>query len=425
MIKKLKPKSEFAKNVLTLMTGTTIAQAIPIAISPILTRLYTPEDFGSYSLFVSIITFFSVISTARYEMAIVLPKSEKEAINILALSFIVSVVIAFVLSLILIVFKNKIMNFVGYELGDFIYFMPLIVLLSGISQSLYNWASRKKFFSLISKTNIWQSIGSSMFQLFLGYINFDKGLILGNIIGRFFSFFIYIFQFLKNDVKLLKFVNPIAIFYQMKKYKAFPMVNTIHVIIDMAKIHGVIILISILFGTKILGFYALSLRALQIPVSLIGVAIGEVLYQKFSVMKNNNECIYPYVKKIIYILFIVALPIFLIFFLYGPKIFMYVFGKNWEIAGIYSQILSPYIFLHFLLSPISTLPLIFNKQKEILILSLIGNFLFVGVFLVCAKLNFLTILKLLSLTQVLFYLYLFFWYNKLLKNQKCNNTYEK
>jgi len=50
MINKLKLKSEFAKNVLTLMTGTTIAQAIPIAISPILTRIYTPEDFGVFAL---------------------------------------------------------------------------------------------------------------------------------------------------------------------------------------------------------------------------------------------------------------------------------------------------------------------------------------------------------------------------------------
>lgn len=61
MITKLKPKSEFSKNVLTLITGTTIAQAIPIAISPILTRIYTPEDFGVFALFVSLVGFISVI----------------------------------------------------------------------------------------------------------------------------------------------------------------------------------------------------------------------------------------------------------------------------------------------------------------------------------------------------------------------------
>ena len=46
MIKRLKPKSEFGRNVLTLLTGTTVAQIIPMASMPILTRLYVPEEFG-------------------------------------------------------------------------------------------------------------------------------------------------------------------------------------------------------------------------------------------------------------------------------------------------------------------------------------------------------------------------------------------
>jgi len=68
-----KSKSDFKKNVLTLMAGTTIAQAIPIAISPILTRLYTPEEFGLFALFLAIVSIFGVVATMRYEMAIVQP----------------------------------------------------------------------------------------------------------------------------------------------------------------------------------------------------------------------------------------------------------------------------------------------------------------------------------------------------------------
>ena len=84
MLTKLKPKSEFTRNVLTLMTGTTIAQAIPIAISPILTRLYTPKDFGVLALFVAITSIFGSIANGRYELAIMLPKKDEDAINIFA-----------------------------------------------------------------------------------------------------------------------------------------------------------------------------------------------------------------------------------------------------------------------------------------------------------------------------------------------------
>jgi len=81
MLTKFKPKSEFSRNVLTPMTGTTITQAIPIAISPILTRIYTPEDFGVLALFVAITAIFGGIANGRYELATMLPKKDKYGIG--------------------------------------------------------------------------------------------------------------------------------------------------------------------------------------------------------------------------------------------------------------------------------------------------------------------------------------------------------
>ena len=86
MINKLKPKSEFSRNVLTLMTGTTIAQAIPIAISPILTRIYTPEEFGIFALYMAFISIGAAIVTGKYEMAILLPKRNEYAKYLVVIS---------------------------------------------------------------------------------------------------------------------------------------------------------------------------------------------------------------------------------------------------------------------------------------------------------------------------------------------------
>ena len=98
--------SEFNRNVLTLMTGTTIAQAIPIAITPILTRIYTPEDFGVFAIFIAITSIFSVIVNWRYDIAIMLPKKDEEAINILALGFIISCIISLILLILVFFFKR-------------------------------------------------------------------------------------------------------------------------------------------------------------------------------------------------------------------------------------------------------------------------------------------------------------------------------
>ena len=132
MIEKLKPKSEFSRNVLTLMTGTTIAQAIPIAISPILTRIYTPEDFGVVALFMAIVMIFGSIISARYEFAIMLPEKEVDAINLVALSILIMIIISFTLFMIIIfnidLFTKLLKN---NELRLWLYFIPLIVFFWG------------------------------------------------------------------------------------------------------------------------------------------------------------------------------------------------------------------------------------------------------------------------------------------------------
>lgn len=80
-------KSSFNKNVLTLATGVSIGQAIPLLISPILTRIYSPEDFGILALFLSIATLISVISSGRYEQAIMLPDTDEEAMHLTVISW--------------------------------------------------------------------------------------------------------------------------------------------------------------------------------------------------------------------------------------------------------------------------------------------------------------------------------------------------
>lgn len=90
MISKLKPKSEFSRNVLTLMTGTTISQALPIAVAPILTRIYSPEDFGLFAFYFAIVSILAVLATGRYELAIALPKKRDDAYQIVILSSIIS-----------------------------------------------------------------------------------------------------------------------------------------------------------------------------------------------------------------------------------------------------------------------------------------------------------------------------------------------
>ena len=94
MLRKLIPQSTYARNVITLMTGTAFAQALPIAVSPILTRLYSPAEFGVFAMYLAVASILGVLVTGRYELAILIPKQDRDAIHIAALSAALSVLLS-------------------------------------------------------------------------------------------------------------------------------------------------------------------------------------------------------------------------------------------------------------------------------------------------------------------------------------------
>ena len=189
MLKRFKPKSEFNRNILTLLTGTTIAQAIPIAISPILTRIYTPEDFGIFAIFLAITLIIGSIANGRYELAIMIPKKDEDAINIFALGFIITTSISFTLLILVLIFKTYFTYLLkNEEIGVWLYFVPISVFFFGIFNILNYFNNRKKNYKDISNANILKSIVAAIIQLSIGLIQQGAtGLISGQIISQFFA----------------------------------------------------------------------------------------------------------------------------------------------------------------------------------------------------------------------------------------------
>ncbi len=97
-------KNEFFKNVATLISGTTLAQAFSVVIYIVLSRIYTEEDFGIFGLYMNILNITIIFSTAKYELAILLPKSDRESVNLLGLSGLISVGVSLLLLLIVCLF---------------------------------------------------------------------------------------------------------------------------------------------------------------------------------------------------------------------------------------------------------------------------------------------------------------------------------
>ena len=413
VLSKLKPKSEFSRNVLTLMTGTTIAQAIPIAISPILTRLYSPEDFGILALYMSIASLLAVVATGRYELAIMLPRKESDAFNVVVLSLAIAILISLFSFMVVFTFNEQITNMLNNpKISNWLYFVPLTILLTGTYQSLNYWNNRKKQYKLISTTRVVQSASSGVSNLTFGFSGYTYGgMILGGLIGQVVSTSILSKKLLQDDSGLFKYISKAKIFALMKKYKKFPLVNSLHAFINILKENSVNIFIALKYSSSVLGYYFFMLRLMKLPSGLLGSSIAQVFYreatERFAVEKNIQGLVLSLIKKLA---LISILPIGLFYFV-AEDLFRIVFGEEWIVAGSYAKAITPYILFHFIASPMGMVPLIVNEQEKAFFWGLFESILFVSLFIVgYFVFSDLTItLYLLSIVMPLYFLIYFYW----------------
>lgn len=368
-------RGSFLRNVFTLMAGTTVAQILPVAASPVLTRLYSPQDFGTLALFTAVASILGVIATGRYEMAIMLPREETEAVNLVALCLLISVSLGLLSFLVVAVFNRQIANLLGDpELSLWLFAVPLAVALTGIQHTFNYWFNRKKHYGKLSLSRVTQSSATVAVNIGMGAAGWQgSGLIAGYVLGQFSSAAYLGFKARQEDWDKRNGAQKTVMRQVAKKYQDFPKINSLHAFFDMLQNSGVIFLLSSFFGPVVLGFYFLAMRILKTPLMFIGSSVAQVFYQKATELHQNGGDLQAFVKKSIFSLTAVALPIFLLILFFAPYLFALIFGKEWREAGVYSSILAPWFFLNFIFSPITQIPIIVDRQKMGFIITFLGN----------------------------------------------------
>lgn len=380
MFLRLLKRSGFSKSLITLLTGTTLAQGITLLISPILSRLFNPHDFGVFGTFLSIVSAIALIASLRYEIAIVLPKNEDVAINLLALAALLTLIISTLSFIGVLLFKYF---YPGYEFLDqdlkfLLYFIPVLILFIGFYQILNNYANRLKKYRSIVNYRVSNSLVSSSVNIAMGGMKFGSiGLLVGAILGNGISVVIFFKEMYKDIKEQSGYISKEKMKEIAFSYREFPLVNSFQSISDMLQINGIIYFIIYFFNSFIVGSFSYALRILQAPMNLLGSAMAQIFYQQASELKNNGENLKDIVIKTMIKSALTGLPIFLTITFFGPQLFAFVFGETWREAGVYARILSPMLFFDFIRSPVSQVPLIIGRQKRLFSISLIGNFILI------------------------------------------------
>lgn len=356
-------KSNFTKNVFLLASGTAFAQALPIVISPILTRIYSPSDFGTLALFVAITSIFASITNGRYELAIMLPEKDKNAIKILYLTLIINFSLSLLLLFIILIFNDQIIYYLGdINLKNWLYLAPIVVFLQGIFNSFNYFNIRKKRYKNLRNIRVVKSISLSAPQVLLGLLKQGSfGLIIGEIISRIFAVLYFIKTFFDKSYNLPNFsLNDI--FDLAKKYKNFPKFSMWGILLNVLSAQLTNIYISSIYGLSFLGFYSIVQRTLGAPSTLIGESISSVFFQSATEEKKNTGNAIKSFNYTASRLILIGLIIFIPLHFFIVELFSFAFGENWTIAGEYAKILLPLFFMRFVAASLSNL-FVFGQEK--------------------------------------------------------------
>jgi O-antigen/teichoic acid export membrane protein len=398
----------FNKNVLILLSGTVIAQAITILCSPLLTRLYTPKDFGEFALLFSLASVLMPLSMGRYEQAIVVAKDPADARSIAKGAALILLAMAAVVSIVLTV-----ISFLAVlEFKILVYALPVFILFSGLLTILTQYFLKEGQFSKLNYIRIFQSISTVASQLILAMTTtFFNGLIVGAILGLAVAFITALKTApLTRTVLKLSSERISRITELLKSNKDFPLKNSVPAFLDAASVHMPVLFISNYYSPGILGLFSLAVRIVSMPINLIGVSMGQVFLQAIS--NESEEGIRAQFKSTFLKLAALASIPIIVLLVAGPDLFDFVFGSEWRASGMIASIIIVPYGIRLVVSPLSSLLLVKRKFTVISVWQVSYFVGTAGVLFFSSKLSLEKFCLIYAISEALFYLVYFYLIRK-------------
>jgi len=376
LIKALK-ESEILRNTSILVSGTALAQVIPVILQPLLRRYYSADTFGAYSVYLSLIGIFSIIASFKYDLAIILPKKDKDAANVMLLSVAISFVFSSLLAISALLWKNEITGFLNLsdEYSFFLILAPAGIFFYSFYQTINNWLTRKKGFVQISVNKFTRRIIEGSAQVGLKSIAVSKGLVIGDILGHIANVISGLYQSRKTGL-YANMLSLVKVKYIARKYSEFPRFNVIPSFMSACSFLLPAIMINKFYSSAFTGYFDLSKLLLSVPLALISTSLSNVLLQSITEKYNLKLSLKKDLLTVLGLVLLIGTFEVLIISIYGVELFKFVFGDNWDYSGRISQILVWSYAMNFIVASFST---VFVSLQKIKLLSIWQIFYFLSI----------------------------------------------
>lgn len=361
------------RNVSILTGGTGAGQIITVVTLPIITRLYSPEDFSLLAVYMALVAVFSVVGCLRYNIAIPLPEDDGQGMNVLVISLLAATGISLALAIPVLVAPDKLAAWLGQpELEPLLWMVPFSVWASSLYSGLQYWVSRKKRFGLITKTRISRTAGGASAQLGLGYLGSGAfGLLLGQTLNNSLGVFGLARSTLREDRAAIRMVSLDGLARNLEGFKRYPIYSVPEALCNTAGLQLPILIVASLAIGPEAGFILLAMRVLGLPVRLIGGSVGQV-YLAEAGDRLRQGTFSSFTRNMMVTLAKVGSGPILLAGMVSPFAFAPVFGDEWAHAGVIVAWMTPWFFLQFVVSPVSMALNVVNRQELAFALQVMG-----------------------------------------------------
>lgn len=382
----LMPPGSYLRNVSILTGGTIFAQGLMVLALPILTRLYTPEQFNLLAVYVALLGILGSVSCLRYNIAIPLPEDDANGIALVAVAILAALSISGLCAVPVIFAPEATATLLAQPgLQPYLWMVPIGVFIASVYDALQYWASRKRRFGLVTRTRMTRAVGGASTQLSIGAFSPSPfGLIFGHMIYGGLGLLGLARNMLKQDRAALRNLNTRRIVAEARRYRRFPLYSMPEALLNTAGIQMPIILIAAMAGGADAAFIMLAMTVLGAPMAFVGGSVAQV-YLAESPARLRNGTLSSFTLNTMWTLAKTGGPLLFVVGAVSPFAFAAIFGREWEQAGWLVLWMTPWFILQFVASPVSMVLHVLERQDIALVLQAGGCVLRLVVVLVVGE----------------------------------------
>jgi len=358
----------------TLALGSGIGRVIGIAAIPILTRLYSPEDFGVLAVFTALVALLAPLVTLRYVLALPLPRHDGVAMNLLAVSVGLMLVLSAVVALALWLGGEALLGLVSMQvLAPWWWLIALGVVGTAAYEMLTLWATRKRAYKVIAQTNVTQSSAGAVVKIALGLASVQPlGLLVGQVVAQAGGIGRLIRGFLSDFRVNWRHISTGSMRKVAWRHRGFPFFRMPSQLLLVFSLHSPVFIVSAAFGSAISGQFGVAIMAIALPLGLLGDSVSKALYGEAAQIGVREPLrLLSLVRATQRRLFIMALIPTGVLYFFGPALFRIFFGPEWERAGQFASLLSIYLLFQFTSAPIMRMINLLDAQHMFLAINVL------------------------------------------------------